>query len=114
MAIGTGAQMARASRIANASNGSKGSVDVSYGTGAQMARAQAIGGRASGNRSGMGTVQAMMTSAIPDRIHGSGGNRRQVQSSRRLAGMPQYMVLPKRAMTYSGPDMIMDTAQSGK
>lgn len=112
MAIGTAAQMARASRIAQASSGK--SVNVAYGTSAQMARGARIGAKAMGKTMTMGTVQAMVTSPMIHRVSLTDTNRRQAQSSRRLAGMPAYMTLPKRAMTYSGPAMIADTAQSGK
>jgi len=85
-----------------------------YGTSAQQSRGRAIGAKASMRSNGLNSVQAMITTPIPNRVHASGGNRRQVQSSRRLAGMPMIMTLPKKAMTYSGPSMIPDTAQRGK
>lgn len=85
-----------------------------HGTPAQQARERSIGEKTVAHSMGMNSVQAMITSPISGRVHASGGNRRQVQYSRRAAGMPMIMTLPTRAMSYSGPSMIADRAQAGK
>jgi hypothetical protein len=85
-----------------------------YGTPAQKARGAAIGAKSVTHSMGGNSVQSLITGPVSNRVSPTGTNRRQVQSSRRLAGMPSYMTLPKAAMMYSGPSMITDTAQSGK
>jgi hypothetical protein len=85
-----------------------------YGTPAQKARGAAIGAKSVTHSMGGNSVQSLITGSAANRVSPTGTNRRQVQSSRRLAGMPSYMTLPKSAMASSGPSMIRDSAQSGK
>lgn len=82
-----------------------------YSTAAQQSRGRAIGAKASKRSMGMNSVQATVSSPVVNRVHESGGNRRQVQMSRRLAGMPRIKTLPAPSMSYSGPSMITDTEQ---